>query len=58
MAILKFRDENGVVHEVLALKGEKGDRGVDGNVSFTDADKEELVNMVLNALPNLDEEEF
>lgn len=58
MAILKFRDENGVVHEVFALKGEKGDRGEDGNVSFADADKEELVNMVLNALPNLDEEEF
>ena len=58
MAILKIRDENGVVHEVLALKGEKGDRGEDGNVSFTDADKEELVNMVLAALPNGDEVEY
>lgn len=29
MAILKIRDENGNVYEVLALRGEKGDRGVD-----------------------------
>lgn len=29
MAILKIRDENGKVYEVLALRGEKGDRGVD-----------------------------
>lgn len=55
MAILKIRDENGVVHEIVALKGEPGEKGKDGNVSFTDADKEELVNMVLAALPNGDE---
>lgn len=52
MAFLRFRDENGVVHEIVALKGD------DGNVSFADADKEELVNMVLAALPNGDEVEY
>ena len=34
MAVLKIRDENGVVHEILALKGEKGDKGEDGTVAF------------------------
>ena len=55
MAILRLRDENGVVHDVVALKGDKGE---DGNVLFADADKEELVNMVLAALPNGDEVEY
>ena len=55
MAFIKFRDENGVEHEVLALKG---DKGADGNVLFADADKEELVNMVLDALPDGDEVEY
>ena len=30
MAILKIRDKNGVVHEIVALKGEKGDPGSGG----------------------------
>lgn len=29
MAILKFKDENGNVQEILALRGAKGERGVD-----------------------------
>ncbi len=37
------------------LKGDKGDKGDDGNVLFADSDKEELVSMVLAALPNGDE---
>ena len=46
MAILRIRDENGQVHEIVALRGEKG---ADGNVSFdelTDAQKEELAGMI------------
>lgn len=30
MSILKFRDENGDIVEVLALQGEKGDQGIQG----------------------------
>ena len=45
MAVLKFRDENGNIVEVLAIKGEKGEKGADGTVTFndlTDAQKESL----------------
>lgn len=48
MAVLKIRDENGNVHEILSLRGEKGDpgeRGADGTVTFdelTDEQKESL----------------
>ena len=48
MAILRIRDENGQVREIVALKGEKG---ADGNVSFdelTDAQKEELASLIGN----------
>ena len=34
MAVLKVRDENGRVYEIVALKGEKGDKGADGTVAF------------------------
>ncbi len=46
MAILRIRDENGQVHEIAALKGEKGadgytpQKGVD---YYTDAEKEALI---------------
>lgn len=30
MALIRYRDENGVVHEVIALKGDKGDPGSGG----------------------------
>lgn len=87
MAVLKIRDENGVVHEIVALKGEKGDKGADGTVAFdeltdaqkamlkgekgdagdngytpqrgvdyyTEDDKNEMVSLVISALPNGDE---
>ena len=48
MSILRIRDKNGVVHEIVALRGEKG---ADGNVSFdelTDAQKEELASLIGN----------
>lgn len=41
MAILKIRDDNGNVQEVLAIKGEKGDSYV-----LTEADKREIANMI------------
>lgn len=42
MAILRIKDEYGNVHEVLALRGEKGDPGY----VLTDADKEEIAGIV------------
>ena len=51
MAILRIRDNNGRVHEILALRGEPGKDGKDGTVSFdelTDAQKEELAGMIGN----------
>lgn len=35
MAILKFKDENGVVHEVPAIKGDRGEKGNKGDVGST-----------------------
>lgn len=48
MAILKIRDSNGNIQEILAIKGDKGDSYV-----LTEADKMEIANMVasLVALP-------
>ena len=31
MAVLKIRDENGVIHEIVSIKGEKGDKGDKGD---------------------------
>lgn len=43
MAILKIKDAEGNIHEILAIKGEKGKDGVDGkDYVLTDADKEEI----------------
>lgn len=45
MAILRIRDDEGNVHSIPAIKGEKGDKGEDGTVSFdelTDEQKESL----------------
>jgi hypothetical protein len=50
MAILKIRDENGNVQEVPAIKGDKGDAYV-----LTDADKQEIANIVLAQIHNGDE---
>lgn len=33
MAVLKIRDENGVIHEIASIKGEKGDPGSGGGAS-------------------------
>ena len=55
MSILKIRDKDGNIQEILTLKGEKGDTPVKGKDYFTEADKTEMVNEVLAALPNADE---
>lgn len=49
MAIIKFRDENGVVHEVVALKGDKG-----GQYTLTAADKEAIAGEVLEYIGSSD----
>lgn len=46
MAILRIRDENGQVHEIVALKGEKGDPGTVSFDELTDEQKEELAGMI------------
>lgn len=46
MAILKIRDSNGTVQEILAIRGENGKDYV-----LTEADKEEIANLVLEKLP-------
>lgn len=43
MAILKIRDANGNIHEVTAIKGEKGDSYI-----LTEADKQEIAGIVAN----------
>ena len=44
MAILKIRDVNGNVQEILAIKGERGDQGKD--YVLTEADKQEIADIV------------
>ena len=50
MAILKIRDAEGNVQEILAIKGKDGTNGKDGkdgvNYVLTDADKQEIAEMV------------
>ena len=47
MAILKIRDADGNVQEILAIKGENGKDGADGkDYVLTDADKQEIANLV------------
>lgn len=41
MAVLKIRDADGNVQEILAIKGDKGD-----NYVLTDADKQEIAEIV------------
>lgn len=50
MAIMRIRDAQGNVQEILVIKGDKGDDYV-----LTDDDKAEIVDAVLAALPNGDE---
>ena len=55
MSVLKIRDKDGNIQEILALKGDKGDAPIKGKDYFTEADKAEMVNAVLAAFPNADE---
>lgn len=54
MSVIRFRDESGKVHEIIALRGVSGkdgrtpEKGVD---YYTEADKAEMVQEVLAALP-------
>lgn len=48
MSILKIRDSNGNVQEILAIKGEKGEKGQD--YVLTDADKQEIAEKVVENL--------
>lgn len=51
MAILKIRDAEGNIHEVLAIKGQDGKNGIDGNdYVLTDEDKQEIATKVIEAL--------
>ena len=59
MAILKIKDAEGNVQEVLAIKGEDGKDGNDGkDYVLTDADKQEIAEMVKVSLINGDEESY
>ena len=59
MAILKIRDAEGNVHEIHCIKGDKGDRGEKGDNGdayvLTDADKQEIAEMVASMLGSGDE---
>lgn len=47
MAILKIRDAEGNVHEILTIKGEDGKPGADGkDYVLTEADKQEIAALV------------
>ena len=51
MAILKIKDADGNVQEILAIKGENGKDGADGkDYVLTDADKEEIATKVSERL--------
>ena len=51
--ILRIRDKDGNVHEVLAIRGEDGKDYV-----LTEADKQEIAEMVLAMLQNGDAESY
>ena len=65
MEILKIRNKlTGKWASIPAIKGDKGDKGdkgengytpVKGVDYFTDADKQELIQDILSALPNAEE---
>jgi hypothetical protein len=46
MAIMRIRDAEGNVQEVLVIKGDKGEDYV-----LTDADKQEIANLVIAQIP-------
>lgn len=41
MAILRVKDAEGNIHDILAIKGEKGDKGEDGTMVFEDLTPEQ-----------------
>lgn len=52
MSVIRFRDENGKVHEIIALRGDPGKAGADGkDYVLTDEDKAEIADMVLANIP-------
>lgn len=52
MAVLRIRDESGNITEVAVIRGEKGDKGDKGeDYIITEADKQEIVERVITALP-------
>ena len=47
MAILRIKDENGNIQEILAIKGRDGKDGKDGDdYILTEADKQEIANLI------------
>jgi hypothetical protein len=51
MAILKIKDANGNVQEILAIKGEDGKDGQPGkDYVLTEADKQEIADIVIEKL--------
>lgn len=51
-SILSVRDSDGNVIEVLAIKGEDGYTPVKGVDYFTEADKQEIAELVLANMPS------
>ena len=45
MAIIRLRDENGVVQELYSLRGEKGEKGADGTVTFDELTDEQKASL-------------
>lgn len=45
MAIIKIKDENGTVHEILALRGPQGEKGADGTMTFADLTEEQKASL-------------
>ena len=45
MSILRIRDSNGNIQEILAIKGEKGDKGADGTMTFADLTEEQKASL-------------
>ena len=51
--ILRVRDAEGNVQEILAIKGEKGEKG--DPYILTETDKAEIVNAVLSSMPSVED---
>lgn len=51
MSVMYVRDENGKFVPVTTIKGDPGYTPIKGTDYFTEADKAEMVNAVIAALP-------